>query len=417
MSAPAEVEWEVDLFKAFLRIETMHPNPDLKACVAWLLEVGSSLGLMSQVLTMVPGLPIVVLTRQGIDPLLPAIGLNCHMDVVPVVRECWTKLPVDQTPFSAWEDADGNIYARGAQDMKCVGAQYLCALKRLGATPLLRTVHTVWVPDEEIGGKNGMKRFVQSAEFRALNLGVMLDEGLAHEEDKFVVYTGERTAARARFTATGPVGHGSKIIDGTAFEKLSSAVVRLQALRDENVARLQACPGRSLSSVTTVNVTVMQGGTTNDGGATFAPNVIPANAFLIADIRIALEDFSKITQELKKIAADHNLALTFENGFDESIGPSPWSDQNSAYARCVLSSLKTFDVPTETEIFPAATDSRYVRRVGVPAFGFSPMRRTPSLLHDHNEFLNRRTYVEGVNVMTAVVRNLANLPAVSSSHV
>lgn len=37
------------------------------------------------------------------------------------------------------------------------------------------------------------------------------------------------------------------------------------------------------------------------------------------------------------------------------------------------------------EIFPASTDARYFRRVGLPAIGFSPMANTPILLHDHNE--------------------------------
>lgn len=410
------VEEEVELFKAFLRINTMHPKPDLAGCVAWLQSIAQPLGLTSQVFTMVPGLPIVVLTRYGQDRSLPAIGLNCHMDVVPVVRERWTKLPADQTAFSAWEDTDGNIYARGSQDMKCVGAQYLCALKRLASSPLLRTVHTVWVPDEEIGGDDGMKKFVHSPEFRALNLGVMMDEGLAHPEDKYVVYTGERTGIWVRFTATGPVGHGSKLIEGTAFEKVSRAINRLQTLRDENVAKFNSSPTVVLGDVTTVNVTVVQGGTTNDGGITFAPNVIPAKAFLVADIRVALDDFKKVTQELKSIAEQHDLELSFDNNFDETIGPSPYSDPNSVYARSILASLDPFGVPVERTIFPAATDSRYVRRVGVPAFGFSPMRKTPSLLHDHNEYLNRKTYAEGVQVMTAVVQNLANLPAISGSH-
>jgi aminoacylase len=37
------------------------------------------------------------------------------------------------------------------------------------------------------------------------------------------------------------------------------------------------------------------------------------------------------------------------------------------------------------EIFPAATDARYYRELGLPAIGFSPMANTPILLHDHNE--------------------------------
>lgn len=37
------------------------------------------------------------------------------------------------------------------------------------------------------------------------------------------------------------------------------------------------------------------------------------------------------------------------------------------------------------EIFPASTDARYFRNLGLPAIGFSPMVNTPILLHDHNE--------------------------------
>lgn len=37
------------------------------------------------------------------------------------------------------------------------------------------------------------------------------------------------------------------------------------------------------------------------------------------------------------------------------------------------------------EIFPASTDARYFRDLGISAFGFSPMANTPILLHDHNE--------------------------------
>lgn len=59
-------------------------------------------------------------------------------------------------PFGAEMDANGNIYARGAQDMKSVGMQYLAAiraLKRDGVEKFKRTVHVLYVPDEELGGK------------------------------------------------------------------------------------------------------------------------------------------------------------------------------------------------------------------------------------------------------------------------
>lgn len=89
--------------------------------------------------------PVVILTWYGSQPNLPSIVLNSHMDVVPVFPEYWT-----HPPFAAEIDIDGNIYARGAQDMKCVGVQYvgaIRALKRDGVKQLKRTIHVMFVPD------------------------------------------------------------------------------------------------------------------------------------------------------------------------------------------------------------------------------------------------------------------------------
>ena len=53
------------------------------------------------------------------------------MDVVPVDADKWTKAP--------WggEVIDGNIYGRGAQDMKSVSIQYLEALSQLKSSGYL----------------------------------------------------------------------------------------------------------------------------------------------------------------------------------------------------------------------------------------------------------------------------------------
>lgn len=41
------------------------------------------------------------------------------------------------------------------------------------------------------------------------------------------------------------------------------------------------------------------------------------------------------------------------------------------------------------EILASTTDARYIRTLGIPLLGFSPMINTPILLHDHNEVLER----------------------------
>lgn len=90
------------------------------------------------------------------------------MDVVAVSEEFWS-----YPPFGAEIDDEGRIFARGTQDMKSVGMQYLAAIRALknDGVRLKRSVHIVFTPDEEIGGYRGMAKFVPTTDFAALNVG------------------------------------------------------------------------------------------------------------------------------------------------------------------------------------------------------------------------------------------------------
>lgn len=203
--------------------------------------------------------PIVILTWIGSQPTLPSIVLNSHMDVVPVFPEYWT-----HPPFSAEMDSDGKIFARGSQDMKCVGVQYLAAiraLKRDGVKQLKRTIHVMFVPDEEVGGLLGMAKFVLTDEFKAMNVGFALDEGIASPTDKFNVYYAERTIWEIEFTCHGQAGHGSLLLKKTAGEKMHYIVDKLMAFRRNQEMKLENNPKFTIGDVTTVNLTILKGGT------------------------------------------------------------------------------------------------------------------------------------------------------------
>jgi acetylornithine deacetylase/succinyl-diaminopimelate desuccinylase-like protein len=47
--------------------------------------------------------------------------------------------------------------------------------------------------------------------------------------------------------------------------------------------------------------------------------------------------------------------------------------------------------------------------MNIPALGFSAMRNTPVLLHNHNEFLNENIYLEGIQVYEKLIHDLANV--------
>ena len=61
------------------------------------------------------------------------------------------------------------------------------------------------------------------------------------------------------------------------------------------------------------------------------------------------------------------------------------------------------------QVFPAATDSRFLRLLGIRALGFSPMRNSDILLHENNECLDVNVFLEGVHVYIGLIEVLATV--------
>lgn len=60
------------------------------------------------------------------------------------------------------------------------------------------------------------------------------------------------------------------------------------------------------------------------------------------------------------------------------------------------------------QTFPGGTDSRYIRELGIPALGFSPMANTPVLLHDNDEYLAVDTFLKGIEIYKKIIPKLGN---------
>lgn len=86
--------------------------------------------------------------------------------------------------------------------------------------------------------------------------------------------------------------------------------------------------------------------------------------------------------------------------------------------------MKYSGLKLELEVFPAGTDSRFLREVyhnvcilflvksvqlGIPVLGFSPMNHTPILLHNHNEFLNSKIYLRGIEIYQSLIASLSTV--------
>lgn len=176
--------------------------------------------------------------------------------------------------------------------------------------------------DEEVGSFQGMKPFVQSSEFRALNIGFALDEGIASATEEFSVFFAERTVwskynrayfrknfwfklnyPEVQFLCHGTAGHGSLLLKNTATEKLLYCMNRMSEFRSNESKRLDDSNGALLiGDVTTVNLTVFEGGVQS--------NVVPPMVSALYDMRLALDvdlDAFEETVMLIYIPKNHQL--------------------------------------------------------------------------------------------------------------
>lgn len=108
----------VSNFREYLRIRTVHPQPDYEAAKNFLVGYGKNLTLDVEVMEFVSGDPVILMTWKGSNPEANSILLNSHMDVVPVEQDKWR-----HDAFEAVREPSGDIVGRGSQDMKCVGIQ------------------------------------------------------------------------------------------------------------------------------------------------------------------------------------------------------------------------------------------------------------------------------------------------------
>ncbi|XP_011208502.2 aminoacylase-1B [Bactrocera dorsalis] len=393
-----EANEEIQYFQEYLRIPSVHPDPNYEPCVAFLREQAKLLDLPIQVHYPVNEQnPAVILTWQGKEPALPAILLHSHMDVVPVFAENWT-----HPPFGAEIDDEGRIFARGTQDMKCVGMQYLGAiraLKRSGAK-FKRTIHISFIADEEMGGRYGMRPFVHTAAFKNLNIGFSLDEGLASPTEVLPVFYAERSVWRIYFQISGTAGHGSLLLNNTAGEKLNYIVNKMMSMRAQELRKLENNPELTIGDVTTINLTRAGGGVQS--------NVVPPLLMVCFDVRLAI-DVDQVEFEKKVHQWCNDVGGGIELEYEQKrprVNPTA-TDKSNPFWVAFESATSELGLKISKQIFAGGTDSRYIREVGIPALGFSPMNHTPVLLHDHDEFIRADTYLRGIEIYKKIIPKLA----------
>jgi aminoacylase len=390
---------EIKIFREYLRIPSVQPDVDYVPCVNFLKKLAGEIGLNFQVeYPSSRDRPTVVISWIGKNPNLKTIMLNSHMDVVPVFEEFWT-----HKPFAADIDSAGKIFARGSQDMKNVGMQYLGAIRSLKNhnITLKRTIHVIFVPDEENFGPDGMRALITTDNFKNLNVGFTLDEGYASQTDVFSVFYGQRTAWHVLFKVEGHPGHGSLLLKGTASEKVRELMDRIYDYRKKEEKKLEQNPDLMLGDVTTINVSIIKGGKQG--------NVVPPLIEITADVRLALcEDLEEFEKMLHKWTRDSGGNITIEFPVKEVFSPPTKIDDSNIFWTAFKNATDAMNLKIKPQVFPAGTDASYIRSIGIPALGFSPMINTPVLLHDHDEYIQADMYLRGIEIYEKIIESVAN---------
>ncbi|XP_053604968.1 aminoacylase-1-like [Plodia interpunctella] len=398
MAVEYEKDPSVSNLRNYLRIRSVHPNINYAECLTYLRGQAAELGFPVKVFEPVPKKPVLVMTCEGQEPSLPSILLNSHMDVVPVFEKSWT-----YPPFEA-RLVDGVIYGRGVQDMKSVGILYLEALKRLKSKGLKfkRTIHLTFVPDEEVGGLKGMGEFVKTEDFKKLNVGFSLDEGLASASEYYHVYNAERSIWHITMICPGKSGHGSLLLPDNNGEKIRYIIDKFMDLRQESKKKLEEDSKLTIGDVTTVNLTMLNGGIQN--------NVIPEKLTVSFDLRLATtvdhEEFENMIKGWCKEAGD-NVSYKFDQK-DPYVSPTKVDDTN-AYWLAFKGTFDKLKLPLKVLTFPGGTDSRYVRERRIPALGITPYCHTPPQIHEHDESLKAATFLHAISVYEELIPTLANV--------
>jgi len=361
------------------------------------------------------------------------------MDVVPATSSQWKR-----DPFGG-EVVDGEVWGRGAVDMKGHGIIQLMALVAIKRAGLILDRDLVYIgnADEESDGL-GAITFVRQHPDLLRDVEYLLTEGADTRVEGgrvrwFGVNVGEKRPLWTRLVVEGVTSHGSVPIgDQNPVPRLARAVARVGAwetplrltpaverffkaqsrdqqgearrwLSDPRTALakpegrrwLVAEPERNALLRATISPTVLVGSDKT--------NTIPGRATADLDIRLLPdEDPEQFLRELRRVIADSLVRL-------EEISPitprydAPL-DTELFHALEAVAGEMLPGIPVATPVSPGATDRPTYARAGITAYGIDPylieLEQNRYMAHGDDERLSVENIGWGVRFYLRVLQKM-----------
>jgi acetylornithine deacetylase/succinyl-diaminopimelate desuccinylase-like protein len=393
-----------------------------------------------QVLAPAPRKGNMVARLRGTGSRRPLL-LLAHLDVVEALREDWS---VD--PFKLLE-RDGYFYGRGTTDDKAMAAAFVANLIRFRQEGFVpdRDLIVALTADEEGGGHNGVAWLLK--EHRGLidaELAINEGGGGALKNGRRVsnsVQASEKIFQSYRLEVTNRGGHSSLPVKDNAIWHLAGGLARLAELdfpvnldevnrqffertaaqiggslgndfravasgnRDPAVVARVAAVGPVFNSRlrTTCVPTRLEGG--------HADNALPQTARAVVNCRVLPSETEEdVRQTLIRVLADDQIKVTPVNKFF----PSPASPLTPEIVNAVESVTRALwpGVPVVPTMSTGATDSRYLRAAGIPAYGTSGMFGDIDDVraHGRDERMLVQSLYEGQEYLYRLVKALSSRP-------
>jgi len=416
---------DVQLLQRYLRIDTTQPDAEEEVGARFLASVLAEAGISSTLELMGDGHANLWAWLDGESP--EAVVLHNHIDTDPVGDdEVWTHGPFSGTIEPPY------IYGRGAYDMKSIAVAQLRAMIELAKSPrpLKRSVLFLATGSEEVGSDLGTRWILRNRPELASRFWVFLTEGGVVETRSRteVMYWGIEFAQK-RYVDVWVCAPEPGVLEDLRQELLDerakgNAQVRLAPevaaflkpyapTRHRPLYRqLLADPRQlALSGPDWAELPIYLKAMFRDEAIPFPVEAVPGGGYrmLLKFHLLPGTDFEQARQRLLPAWRTHGLTVVV---YDEGGADHGSPLDHPAYTQMVelLRNLLPEDAPVGPLFLPwTATDSRFVRARGIPAYGFSPFLISSTdtfRIGYEDERMYLPGFVDGVKLYQELVRRL-----------
>jgi acetylornithine deacetylase/succinyl-diaminopimelate desuccinylase-like protein len=380
--------------------------------------------------------------------------LLAHLDVVEALKADWSP---EFDPY-VFTEKDGYWYGRGTADDKSMCAIFVANVYRMKQEGFVpdRDIIIALTADEEGGGSNGVAWLLANHKDKIDGVLVVNEGGGGTLRDgKYLfntVQAAEKTVTNYTVRVTNRGGHSSVPRADNAITSLADALSKvgrygfpvkfnevnrgyfsktadvetpemgraMKALvanpRDAAALKVVAADPRYNSMLrTTCVATMLTGG--------HASNALPQLAEANVNCRkFPDESAEQVRQELARVIGDSTVEVVVQGRQTGSGAAAPPSTPTVTLSPELMDPVAKItrdmfgNIPVIPVMSTGATDSRFFRVAGVPAFGVSGLFSDPAVdarAHGRDERMRMQSFYEGQEFLYRLTKALASPPVVT----